>query len=86
MPAPRNTPFAPPRTFTEPVYLVLRDFGKLGFQAVADPEATLSSVIHEIVTGEIDRVVSVTEIHEGRASDITDQVRDLVHETLKRAA
>lgn len=80
------TRFAPHRTFTAPVYLVTRDFGKLGFEAVSDPEATLSSIVDDISRGQIDRVVSVTEIHEGIAIDITDAVRDLVEETLRRAA
>lgn len=80
------TRFAPHVAFTSPRYEIIRDYGKLGRQIEGDPEATLSSIVDDISRGQIDRVVSVTEIHEGRASDITDQVRDLVHETLRRAA
>lgn len=70
--------FAQHNQFTNPRYEVIRDFGKLGFESVTDPEATKSSIIDDIATGQIDRVVSVTEIFEDRARDITDDIKEAV--------
>lgn len=72
--------FVQHRTFTLPLYIILRDFGKLGFESVSDPEATRASIIDDIASGQIDRVVSVIEVFadEGHSRDVTDDIREAV--------
>lgn len=56
------------------LYVVFVDYGPLGIEAVVDPEDTRSGIVEDIATGQIDRVVSVIEIEDGMARDITDDV------------
>jgi hypothetical protein len=73
------TRFAPHHSFdAAPYYLVWRDYGRHGFEGVAYPEASKRNIIEDIRSGQLERVVSVIEIHEGRARDITDDIRDSV--------
>jgi hypothetical protein len=70
-------PFAQHRSFSRPLIIVMRAFS-CGHEAVVDPSDTRQTVINDIRTGQIDRVVSVTEVYEGRSTDITDVIRDAV--------
>lgn len=73
------TRFAPHRSFdAAPCYLVFRDYGRHGFEGVAYPETSKRNIIEDIQSGQLDRVVAVLEIFEGRARDITDDIRDSV--------
>jgi hypothetical protein len=73
------TRFAPHHSFdAAPYYLVWRDHGRHGFEGVAYPETSKRNIIEDIARGQIDRVVAVLEIHEGRSRDITDDIRDSV--------
>jgi hypothetical protein len=38
---------APDQSF----FIVMRDFGKLGFESVTDPDMTRESIIHDIASG-----------------------------------
>lgn len=80
------TAFAQHRTFPRPIYLVLRDFGKLGIESVTDPSDTRETIIRDIATQQIDRVVSVIEIDGSTASDITDEIRSAVEARVLEAA
>ena len=82
------TPFAPHKSFDKPTYLVTRDFGKLGYESVSTPDDTRESIIGDIASGQIDRVVSVIEVFavEGTARDITDDIRDAVEARMLEAA
>lgn len=77
--------FAPHRSFTGPLYLVMRDHGRHGFEAVTHPETSKRNIIEDIARGQIEKVVAVLEIYEGRAVDITEDIRTAV-ETMKEAA
>lgn len=61
---------------TAPLYIVMRDFGKLGFESVTDPDMTRASIAGDIATGQIDRVAYVIEAFplEGSSRDITDDI------------
>ena len=71
-------PFVQHRSFTAPLYLVIRDHGRHGFEGVADPETSKRNIVEDIRSGQIDRVTAVIEIFEGRSTDITDDIRDAV--------
>jgi hypothetical protein len=72
------TRFAPHHSFdAAPCYLVFRDYGRHGFEGVAYPETSKRNIIEDIQSGQLERVVSVIEIHEG-AVDITDSIREAV--------
>jgi hypothetical protein len=66
------------RTWDRSLFVVMRDFGKIGMESVTNPEMTRESLIADIASGQIDRVVLVTELNpvEGWASDITSDVLD----------
>ena len=81
-----HAPFAQHRRFERPIYVVLRDFGKLGIEGVTDPSDTRETIINDIASGQIDRVISVTEIIGSEASDITEIIRDAVEARVQRAA
>jgi hypothetical protein len=71
--------FAPHHSFdASPYYLVWRDHGRLGFEGVAYPEMSRRNIIEDIQSGQLDRVVAVIEIFEGRSRDITDDIREAV--------
>lgn len=74
------TRFAKHQSFDHPQYIVTRDFGKLGLESVSDPHETRAELIDTIVSGQIDRVVSIIEVFavEGSARDITDDIREEV--------
>lgn len=78
--------FATHRTFDRPLYLVFRDHGKLGLESVSDPSDTRETIIRDIYSQQIDRVVSVIEIVHGQASDITGIIRAEVEARLLEAA
>jgi hypothetical protein len=62
------TRFAPHHSFdAAPCYLVWRDYGRHGFEGVAYPETSKRNIIEDIQSGQIDRVVAVLEIFEGRS-------------------
>lgn len=71
------THFAKHQSFPGPLFLVIRDFGKLGFESVTHPEDTREGIVLDIASGQIDRVVAVIESNpsEGWSRDITDDVR-----------
>jgi hypothetical protein len=75
---PVMTRFAPHHSFNAPLYLVMRDYGRHGFEGVAYPETSKRNIIEDIQSGQIDRVVAVLEIFEGRSRDITDDIREAV--------
>lgn len=72
---------------TAPLFVVIRDYGRLGLESVTDPNTTRASIAHDIATGQIDRVAYVIEVLplEGTSREITDDIFELVV-ALKRAA
>jgi len=60
------------------LFIVTRDFGKLGLESVTDPAATRETIINLIATHQIDRVAFVVECNpvEGWSRDITSDVLD----------
>lgn len=72
------THFAKHQSFPGPLFLVLRDFGKLGFESVTRPEDTRMSIAQDIASGQIDNVVSVIELVDGIGCDITDTISAIV--------
>lgn len=55
-------------------FVVMRDHGKLGREAIVDPEHTRRKVIDLIASGELDNVIFVHEIVDGLAVDVTDEI------------
>lgn len=82
------TRFAPHRTLDQSSFIVMRDFGKLGFESVTSPDDTRDSIIESIAQRQIDRVVSVVEYNvvEGWSKDITADIRDAVEQLVVERA
>lgn len=79
----RSPTLAPTGPTTEPVHLVLCDFGKLGSAYVeTEPVTTESDVVHDILTGRYDRPLEVVafSIDEGWARDVSEDIAGLVVE------
>jgi len=66
------------------LYIIERDFGKLGTEFSGDREHTLRGVIDDIVTGQTDNVIRVLEIHidENRCQDVTEDVARAVRDRI----
>jgi hypothetical protein len=73
--------FAQHITFTSPLYMVMFDRGRFGFEGVTYPEHSKLNIIEDIACGGFEKVVSVLELQDGHYADITDEVREAV-ETL----
>ncbi len=79
--ASRQPPFVQALVPVAPLYIVMRDFGKIGFESVSDPDATRASIISDIASGQIDRIAYVIELfpHEFSSRDITNEIYEAVH-------
>jgi hypothetical protein len=77
-----NTRKAPDQSF----FLVMRDFGKLGFESVTDPNATRESIVRDIASGQIDRVAYVIECNpvEGWSREITSDIKEAAADQIVR--
>lgn len=69
MPKPINRP-APSFSY----FVVMRDFGRRGLEAVVDPEVTRCEVIARIASGEYDRVRFIHEVRDGEICDVTAEI------------
>lgn len=70
-----------PINFDRPQFMVVRNFGDLGLESVTHPnEDTRESIIEDIATGQIDRVVAVFELNpvEGWSRDLTAEIAEAV--------
>lgn len=77
----RSPPIAPPTS--EPVHLVLCDFGKWGTAYVeTDPVTTQAAVVENILTGQYDRPLEVVafSVDEGWARDVSEDIAGLIVE------
>lgn len=70
--------FAQHRSFDGPLYLVMRDHGRHGFEGVAHPETSRRNIIEDIRDGQIEKVAAILELIDGRYHDITSDIRDEV--------
>lgn len=63
---------------TPSYFIIMRDFGKIGREAVVDPEMTYRGVIEAVTEANRGRspVLFVHHIHDGTCEDITEQVFD----------
>lgn len=70
------------RTWDRSLFTVMRNFGDIGLESISTPEMTRESLIADIASGQIDRVVLVTEHNpfEGWSRDITSDVLDAAEE------
>jgi hypothetical protein len=57
-------------------FVVKRDFGRNGLEAVVDPEITAAGVIERLRSGEWDKVVFIHRISDGLVEDVTDELID----------
>lgn len=59
-------------------FIVMRDFGKIGREAVVDPEMTYRGAVEAAATaiGDKTPVLFVHHVHDGVCEDITQQVFD----------
>lgn len=55
-------------------FVVMRDFGALGHEAIVDPNLSRSDIVNLICSGEYDNVVFVHHINAGIAFDLTDEL------------
>jgi hypothetical protein len=58
------------------LFIVMRDWGKLGFESVSEPEMTRESIAEDIAKGQIYNVAYVIECNpiEGWSKVITDEI------------
>lgn len=52
-------------------FVVMRDLGRLGREAVVDPEITRAGVIDRLVKRDYDNVLFIHHVADGVASDVT---------------
>lgn len=64
-------------------YLVMRDFGKIGREGVADPELTRGAIIDRIASGELDRIIFIHHVEDGLVEDVTSELIDAAEEILR---
>jgi hypothetical protein len=57
-------------------FVVMRDYGKRGMEAVVDPEITRAGVVGRLKSGEWDRVVFIHHVVDGLVEDVTDELID----------
>ena len=67
-------------------FVVMRDHGRLGMEAVVDPEITATGVIERLKSGEWDRVVFIHRISDGLVEDVTDDLIDRAEELARETA
>lgn len=61
-------------TIAQNYFVVMRDHGKFGREAIVDPQHTRRNIIDLIATGEWSDVIFVHEIVDGLAVDVTDEI------------
>jgi hypothetical protein len=57
-------------------FVVMRDHGRLGMEAVVDPEITRAGVVDRLKSGEWDKVVFIHHVADGLIEDVTDVLID----------
>jgi hypothetical protein len=67
-------------------FVVMRDYGRCGMEAVVDPEITAAGVIERIKSGEWDKIVFIHRISDGLVEDVTDELIDRAEELAKESA
>ena len=69
-----------PINFDKSLFAVIRHFGDIGMESVTDPDATRDSIVSDIASGQIDRVVAVHEYNpvEKWSRDITADIAEAV--------
>lgn len=69
------------------LYIVMRDWGKLGLESVTEPDMTRESIAHDIRKGQIYAVVYVIECNpvEGWARDVTAEINEMAARQLEDA-
>jgi hypothetical protein len=82
----RHPTFGKHVVFVGPMYLVMQDFGRGGYQGVVCPEHSRRNIVEQLASREVDSVVSVLEITLGEPPrDITADIRSEA-EALRLAA
>lgn len=67
MPASTSSPRPPSANY----FVVMRDFGRRGREAVVDPEVTRREVIARLVSREYDNVLFIHSVADGAVEDVT---------------
>ncbi len=57
-------------------FVVMRDYGSKGREAIVDPEITRREVISRVASGEYKDIVFIQWIHDGCAEDVTDEIME----------
>ena len=61
-------------------FVVIRSFGALGLEAVADPDLTRDQIIQLIKTREYDNIIRIDHIKGGKATEVTGELIDAAEE------
>lgn len=61
-----------------PVYLTIANYGTFGIEGGCDPQRTKNCVARDISNGDGEHIVQIFELFEGRASDVTKDIADLI--------
>jgi hypothetical protein len=64
-------------------FVVMIDLGKLGLEAIVQPEITEREVISRIKSGEYRDIVFIHHIEDGLVEDVTSELIDAAELTLK---
>ncbi len=55
-------------------FVVMRDFGNRGREAIVDPDHTRRNIVDLIATREWDNVIFIHEVRDGTCVDITTEI------------
>lgn len=55
-------------------FIVMRDFGSIGREAVVDPQHTRRDIVGLIATREWEDVIFVHEVRDGTVTDVTEEI------------
>ncbi|MGM4997803.1 hypothetical protein AB8A05_03995 [Tardiphaga sp. 538_B7_N1_4] len=74
-----------PRAISHSYYVVMIDHGRLGLEAVVQPEITRREVISRIKSGEYDRIEFIHHVDGMLVEDVTGELIDAAEAELREA-
>lgn len=55
-------------------FVVCRDFGNRGMEAIVDPQHTRRNIVDLIATREWENVIFIHEVRDGAVADVTEEI------------
>lgn len=67
-------------------YVVMIDYGRLGLEAIVQPEVTRREVVARIVSGEYQDISFIHLVEDGLVDDVTTELLDEAEQIIREAA